>query len=271
MTSAEAILDFVEPVLSKNHENGIYYQTVVDAALSNIADGTAKVIGVSGKKAAGKDTFYDEYITEIDKVTAKVPTSAAIRAEATEIINFLYDALEHEPLHDVDSYWDDIASQYDEQFSIAKEQAVKINELLLKVIRDRDGVTGFDRDNEITTVLQILGNEAHAGQDELYWARKMALGVLMNAAFGITSIVPDIRYERDAEAIHLLGGKIVRLNISPEVQRERLMKRDGLVVPEKTLGHISEIALDNYEKFDTIVDSNKMSPKEVVHVVKASW
>lgn len=271
MTNQEKILEFIKPIMNKAHKDDLFYRALIDSALKNIDSGTAKVIGVSGKKAAGKDTFYDEYVAEIDSNAKKAPTSAAIREEASYIIGYLYEALEKEPREDPENYWNAVNEGYEKWFSIDKHQASRITDSLLPVLRSRKGVTGFDRDNEITTALQILGNEAHGEQDELYWARKMALNVLANAAVGKTSIVPDVRYERDADAVRLIHGKIVRLEISPEVQRERLMSRDGLVVPEKTLGHISETALDNYKKFDIIINSNNMSPKEVIHVVEASW
>lgn len=271
MTSEDKILEFIRPIMNKKHIDDVFYRALIDSALQNITSGKAKVIGISGKKAAGKDTFYDEYVAEIDSTAVKTPTSAAIRKEASAIIAYLYDAVEKEPAENTEKYWLDVVLGYEDRFAIAKEHAEIINDLLLKVLRSRSGVTGFDRDNEITTVLQILGNDAHGEQDEKYWARKMALEALTNAALGKTSIVPDVRYERDAEAVRLIHGMIVRLEISPEVQRERLMKRDGLEVPEKTLRHISEIALDNYKKFDTIINSDNMSPKEVVHVIKASW
>ena len=271
MTSEEKILEFIKPIMNKVHKDDLIYRAIIDSALDNITSGKVKVIGVSGKKAAGKDTFYDEYVAEIDSTAVKTPTSAAIREEATLIIRYLYEALTTEPAEDPDNYWSVVNEGYEKQFGIDKKHAEPITELLLKVLRNRKEVTGFDRDNEITTVLQILGNDAHSEQDELYWARKMALTALTNAALGKTSIVPDVRFERDADAVRLIHGMLIRLEISPEVQRERLMGRDGLVVPEKTLRHISEIALDNYQKFDIIIDSNNMSPKEVIHVVKASW
>lgn len=270
MTSAEEVFNYIEPVMRKYEGSDTVHRAIIETALENIDNGTAKVIGVSGKKAAGKDTFYDEYVIEVDASAVKNPISAGIRKEATEIILFLYAALKEEP-ESPEVYWDKVASKFENRFSIGHTNAKAIIDLLLNVLKSRPDVTGMDRDNEITKVLQILGNDAHAAQDEKYWARTMALSALTNAALGKTSIVPDIRFLRDAEAIHLLGGKIVRLEISPEVQRERLMSRDGLVVPKETLGHISEIALDNYKKFDTIINSNNMSPKEVIHVVKASW
>jgi len=65
-------------------------------------------------------------------------------------------------------------------------------------------------------------------------------------------IVPDVRFENEADAIKNKGGVLIRLN--------RITNADSTV-------HESESALDNYFKFDYIIDNNG-SIDELIKVIK---
>ncbi len=59
------------------------------------------------------------------------------------------------------------------------------------------------------------------------------------------AIVPDIRFPNEVESIQQAGGKVIRLTRSPHED-----------------SHSSEIALDNYEGFDHVIDNKNMTIDE---------
>ena len=59
------------------------------------------------------------------------------------------------------------------------------------------------------------------------------------------SIVPDVRFPNEVEAIQKAGGRVIRLTRKPFED-----------------GHPSEIALDDYDGFDYVLDNSKLSIDE---------
>ena len=67
-------------------------------------------------------------------------------------------------------------------------------------------------------------------------------------------IITDVRFPNEADAIKALGGKLIRLTRTTNVSEEIAM-------------HPSETALDNYDKFDFIID-NKGSEEELYTILR---
>lgn len=225
----------------------------LNKATHNHNVGDISIFGVSGKKGSGKDTLYKTYQEQIDADVRQVQISAGIRREATSIINDLYRNLE-----ELDEMPALIQQKYNINHETARSIALALSPLLLEV----PGLTGWDRNNEIITVLQLLGATAHS--DEKHWSRMMAWMLAQNTADNESSIVTDLRFLHDVLPIHLFGGEVIRLNVTPETQAVRLMGRDNVVVPEATLNHISETALDHYTGFDYVIDVDEMDAIDVV-------
>ena len=61
-------------------------------------------------------------------------------------------------------------------------------------------------------------------------------------------IITDVRFPNEAEAVKERGGIVIRVNGDPAGVRAR---------SSRNLNHPSEIALDNYEKFDYIYTNDK--------------
>lgn len=61
-------------------------------------------------------------------------------------------------------------------------------------------------------------------------------------------IITDVRFPNEAEAVKERGGIVIRINGDPAGVRAR---------SSRNLNHPSEIALDNYEKFDYIYTNDK--------------
>lgn len=87
---------------------------------------------------------------------------------------------------------------------------------------------------------QLLGQTVR-GVDSGYWVRAAVNGVDWEREFPIFT---DVRMPNEVEALYDAGAPVVCLRVSPQVQRERLMGRDGALPSEEALHHETETALD---------------------------
>ena len=87
---------------------------------------------------------------------------------------------------------------------------------------------------------QLLG-QAVRSVDTGYWVRAAVNGVDWEREFPIFT---DVRMPNEVSALYDAGAPVVYLRVSPQVQRERLMGRDGSLPSESALSHETETALD---------------------------
>ena len=87
---------------------------------------------------------------------------------------------------------------------------------------------------------QLLG-QAVRGVDSEYWVRAAVESVNWEREFPIFT---DVRMPNEVAALYDAGAPVVCLRVSPQVQRERLMGRDGSLPSVEALRHETETALD---------------------------
>ena len=83
----------------------------------------------------------------------------------------------------------------------------------------------------------------------------------------VSCIIPDVRRQNEAGFIKDAGGLLVRLNVSEKEQRRRLLSRDNKLSDRSAFTHITETDLDDYDRFDLILDTDSMSPEEVADAI----
>ena len=113
---------------------------------------------------------------------------------------------------------------------------------------EREGDTGaWDEDAFIAVktpakrvAYQLLG-QAVRSVDSGYWVRAAVNGVDWEREFPIFT---DVRMPNEVAALYDAGAPVVCLRVSPQVQRERLLARDGSLPSESALSHETETALD---------------------------
>lgn len=91
-------------------------------------------------------------------------------------------------------------------------------------------------------LLQEVG-EALRTVDEEVWVealKREIASVWARRGPEVRFVVPDVRYANECDAIEELGGYVVRLRVSPDVQLERLRAR-GEQLTRAQLAHISEV------------------------------
>lgn len=117
----------------------------------------------------------------------------------------------------------------------------------------KDEVTELLDGHTPRELLIELGN-LYRRYDSQYWVKAAMKYVQENSDRNF--MVTDVRYVNEAEAIRNNGGIIVRL--------ERHPSRDGLVSAE-TKASPSETALDDYKKFDFVLDAaDNATPDDLV-------
>ena len=62
-------------------------------------------------------------------------------------------------------------------------------------------------------------------------------------------VVPDVRFPNEVDMIHSMGGRVLRIEAPQRAAKSRLTEEQRL--------HPSEVALDNYDKFDGILHNDE--------------
>lgn len=108
---------------------------------------------------------------------------------------------------------------------------------------------------------QLLG-QAVRRVDPEYWVRAAVESVNWESEFPVFT---DVRMPNEVEALYDAGAPVVYLRVSPEVQRERLLARDGSLPSEGALAHETETALDEAVQCGAVpvVDASKGSAARV--------
>ncbi len=82
-------------------------------------------------------------------------------------------------------------------------------------------------------------------------------------------IIGDVRFKSEAEAIRSMGGHLIRVNAKGRNMQKLLQEAKGdLAVAKEISEHISEIELDEYTKFDLVVDNDD---NDQIYVNVRNW
>ena len=142
---------------------------------------------------------------------------------------------------------------------------------------EREGDTGaWDEETFIAVktpvkrvAYQLLG-QAVRSVDSGYWVRAAVDSVDWGSEFPIFT---DVRMPNEVEALYDVGAPVVCLRVSHQVQRERLMGRDGALPSEEALHHETETALDEAVQCGAVpvVDASQGSAHQAaLHALKTA-
>lgn len=230
---------------------------VLSKAVGAINDGSVAILGFSGKKGAGKDTFaagFKNILESEGHEVGIVAFGSAVKGEATSVIEQIrfWLKVENESL-EKHEFLTKLALT--NNFSTA--QAEHIFNLVAEDIANSDeSLDGWSRTPSVLGLVQYLGTDVRQPQDKLYWVRRTVQDITVNALMGVSTIISDVRFFHEVGTIQDIGAYVVRVNVSPEVQAERLAKRDGIIISAAATNHRSETELDAYDKFDDVIDNN---------------
>lgn len=235
---------------------------VAEAAVSNLADRTCVWIVVSGKMCSGKDTLAPMILPALGRSdSVRVGYSDPMRAELQTAIDLLTGRTDT-----LSALAEDLVSA----LSLDPGHAFELARLLAPAVADPGhGLTGSSRTDLTRQLLQSFGTEWRCEDDEEYWSRMVSVMCLHRIAEGHSVYLTGGRFESDVRIPKSLGARIVRLDVSREVQLARLLQRDGLVPDAETLDHKGEVALDDWDGFDVRV-VNDGEPGAALEAVTAT-
>ena len=234
-------------------------ENIVSEALYNLETGT-RFITLSGKIGAGKDTIAPLVLQSLNISSENmVQTSFAyyLKKEVQDIINMMRE----KPSISTE--------EISKRMNILTTDATLVKEWLQETVFDPT-LTSYSRTQNIRKTLQYWGTEVRRTQDPDYWVKKCLQLTYSYLAEGKSVYITDVRFPNEADAIQDVYGKVIRLNVSPKVQEERIMMRDNLIVSEDSRNHPSELALDDYNNFTMSIDTDYQTPTEIVEQITSA-
>lgn len=226
--------------------------------LAKISSGQVWGLAVSGKLASGKDTIAALALQRLVEGGPCEQQSWAmpLKNEMDQILAVMRNA---------DSKKDALGLIVEQNVSRLHAQML-MTELWEEA---RNGAHARSRTPKIRWALQYLGTDIRREQHPDYWVTR-AIEMAKTSIFGGSSVFfTDCRFPNEVEAARKIGLYTVRLEVSEEVQRQRLRNRDGLRLDPVSSVHPSETALDGYNGFDVVVN-NDGPIIEAVEVVVAA-
>lgn len=219
---------------------------------------TPLLIGFSGKIASGKSTLSRSVAQCLAGDNYRVLSYAtALKNEVQDIYDHVTKA-DYQP--EGDTLWKGMEPQdVDHIVSLVKEDLEKG---IVHTSRDRSPLSRH--------LSQYLGTNVRRSQDNDYWITKFN-NVLSCIQPGTLVVVDDVRFNNEAINIKKQGGVLVRIEVAPEVRKQRVMRRDGNVASVVS-SHPSEVELDNRrDLFDVWMDITQDEPKDITtqHIVDA--
>lgn len=211
------------------------------------------ILAVSGKLGSGKDTIASLVMAEMDsRSITQVSFAGALRCEVNQIIEIISQS------QNLSSARVEVAN------SLLAENVAEVVEALYPLVKDGVVSSSDQRHPSVRLVLQLWGTEVRRTQNPDYWV-DLALKKIRAAVENNTNVViTDARYENEIQALQKHGAMILRLDISPEVQAQRILLRDGHPPLLSAISHKSELSLDDWS-FPARVNVDRLSVAEVVH------
>lgn len=206
----------------------------------------ANIIGVSGKIGSGKDYLTGKLNTEITQrnfTTSHTSFATPLKAELNEIIAIIRDNVQYPRSV--------IASQVASKMNMSTSDANLIIDTLFDEVTEDLTLDSYSRTFGVRDALQKLGTEVRRKQKASYWTEKfMDYVKTLTVDFVFVS---DARFPNEMDTVVDNGGFAIRIDLPPEVLAKRRANRDGAIYTEEQLNHISETALDDYERFSLFV------------------
>ena len=246
-------------------------QALIDSMRSNHE---TCLVGISGKMGSGKDTVASLLAERFSKI-----------GNNKVVVRSLADGLKDEVSRIVA---DSLLSQSKQEFcelvygwsGITDSQAEELLKVLYPLtesftsqgIRPDEVTAGLLYRNPsdkplVREVLKFWGNDVRRAQNPDYWVDLASRYTNKQMSSGVSCIIPDVRRQNEAGFIKDADGLLVRLNVSEKEQRRRLLNRDNKLSDGSAFTHITETDLDDYNRFDLILDTDSMSPEEVADAI----
>lgn len=217
---------------------------VAAAAAANLASGALRVVAVSGHMGSGKDWWAPKIMELLGVADTATPASFAhpMKSEVNtllEIVGSCTPQVAAERVADVLDWDLEHAHRFVGIVEPFRDQVVSWD-------AHRRDLLPADARGCLRALLQDYGTARRIHTDELYWVSRAADMVCTQVAAGRSVYLTDVRFPNEADLSLALGWDLIRLDITDEVQQQRLLARDGVTYDLAALTHPSETALDDY-------------------------
>lgn len=232
----------------------------VNAAQEALRSGV-QLLAFGGKQGAGKDTIAPLVLAGLG-VEAPYHSFFAqpLKKEVNDVIRILQEALTGSGTLLSDAQAGDAISA---EMGVPFHHALIMVDTLADEVKSGAVTSSYQRTPSVRKALQFWGTDVRRAQSETYWVGKTLQAIIDKLSEGTSVFLTDMRFTNEADAILHAGGKAIRLDISPDVQYDRIMKRDGIAISSDSREHVSETALDDYPHFFTRVNVDTALPGEV--------
>lgn len=233
----------------------------------------AYLVGISGKMGSGKDTvaslLAERFYRKGDKAVIR-SFADSLKEEVARIVAYALISQSEQDFCDSATSWSGIRNiQARELLKVLHpliasllEQRVEPNEVTAELLYRNPADKPLVRE-----VLKFWGNDVRRAQNPDYWVDTAAGYAEDQRSMGVSCVIPDVRRQNEAGLIKDAGGLLVRLNVSEDEQRRRLLSRDNKLSDRSAFNHITETDLDEYYRFDLILDTDSMGPEEVADAI----
>lgn len=213
------------------------------------------VIGFSGRMGAGKTTIAHALARRLTTDTVVTSYGVALKEEMATIGRIVADTQDRDGAIRV------AAAAMNVDTNTVAPFVTRITHMI-----DRDGHNSFDpyaHTDETRVLLQQWGTTVRRAHDPHYWVDCMAATIATYTP-STCVLIDDVRFPNEARLVTDVGGCLIRLDVAPRVQRQRLLRRDGIMPPLDTFSHPSETALDTFP-FTYHINTNTRTPNEIIH------
>lgn len=226
-----------------------------------------KILAFSGKIASGKNTIAETHSKQNNQEkTIEYAFGIPLKKEVQEIIDFVRKNEKNKInyYYDVEKT-DKTYNEMAQKINCTKQELTTIIQILRKTIIENPEISVKTKTKEIREALQYWGNIRRT-KNQNYWIDKTIKEgkELLNQSNNTILYIIDCRYKNEAEALKKENAIIIRLEVSPEEQEKRILKRDKTRLTKENKQHLSETDLDNYQDFDIIINTDHKTTKEIV-------
>ena len=231
-----------------------------------------KVLGFSGKAQSGKNTCCNfvagleltnsgviDYfrISDLGQLVAPYDdkeNQLDLQRQDTNFVKYLEEKIY--PIVKIYSFADALKSllmnlfevDYDDLYALIgdKNKATTVKWANIHKTLSETSLPKAEHPSEFLTVrelLQVVGTNLFRNISDSVWTEACLNKVLADQSN--FALVCDVRFPNEADSIHLIGGKVIRLTRNPENNP-----------------HDSETALDTYKKFDYVLDNKNLNIEE---------
>lgn len=206
-----------------------------------------KNIAISGKMTAGKTTASDYIIQKYGYKRESFAAPIKVFGKSFAKYNLKKSAIEFKNDGYIEMYH--LLAYLTEYNSIDTKRA--LDSLLENELKPFSSIKNVEiKNNKVRELYQTIGQKFRENFNENIWVDAAIKNIGKNK-----SIIDDLRYINEAEALKQNDFILIRLNIDKETQQKRLLQLYGKIDEEKLI-HSSEIDLDNY-KFDYYLDATE--------------